>query len=77
MLPFVIHFDAATGSAVCNRTAAESTNAVNGLGPVAPAPPDVATATPVDARMHARMQIPVRSPNTTQFYQAQHRFHTA
>ena len=73
MLPFVIHFDAATGSAVCNRTAAASTNAVNGLGPVASAPPAVATAAPVNARM----QMPLRSPNTTQFYQAQHRFHTA
>ncbi len=77
MLPFVIHFDAATGSAVCNRTAAESTNAVNGLGPVASAPPDVATAAHVNGRMHARMQMPLRNPNTTQFYQAQHRFHTA
>ncbi len=73
MRPFVIHLDAATGSAVCNRAAAESTNAVNGLGPVAAAPPAVATA----AAVKARMQKPLRSPNTTQFYQAQHRFHTA
>jgi hypothetical protein len=63
MLPFAIHLNAATGSAVCNRTAAESTSAVNGLGPVAPAPPAVARAAPVKARM----QKLLRSPNTIQF----------
>jgi hypothetical protein len=63
MLPFEIHLNAATGSAVCNRSAAESTNASNGPGPMASAPPAVATA----ATAKTRVQRHVRSPNTTHF----------
>jgi hypothetical protein len=57
--------DAATGSAVCNRTVAASTNALNGLGAVAAAPAAVATARVVS--MGERAQSQIRSPDTTQF----------
>jgi hypothetical protein len=61
----VSHLDAATGSAVCNRTVAASTSAVRGFGAVAPALAAVATARAVSAGERAQGQI--RSEDTTQF----------